>query len=137
MMPALLRTSFVIGLLIQILAVDGAYAEKVQHHALTVESEAGYGECLACHDGVLAPKASPCLATVCLFGGPHPVARPYPPPEDKAGEFATREEAEQAGIRFLGGQIDCISCHDLRNAGRYHLRLGTDDSRLCFACHRK
>lgn len=123
-------------MLLQVLAVDGVYAGKVRHHALTVESEAGYGECLACHDGVLAPNASPCLATVCFFKDPHPVARPYPP-SDKTGEFASLEEAEQAGIRFLGGRIDCVSCHDLHNAGRYHLRLGTEDSRLCFACHRK
>lgn len=135
-MPGLLRTSLVIGLLIQILAVDGLYAGKVRHHALTVESEAGYGECLACHDGVLASYVSPCLAAVCFFRGSHPVARPYPPP-DKTGEFAPQEEAERAGIRFPGGRIDCISCHDLHAAERYHLRLGTADSRLCFACHRK
>lgn len=135
-MSAFFQQMLLIGLLLLLPATDGLHAGMIQHHRQQVESEAGYGECLVCHDGVLAPKASPCLATVCFFRGPHPVARPYPPP-DKTGEFATREEAEQAGIRFLGGRIDCISCHDLRNAGRYHLRLGTDDSRLCFACHRK
>jgi predicted CXXCH cytochrome family protein len=125
-----------IGLLLLLPATGGLHARMIQHHAQPVEGEAGYSECLACHDGVLAPNASPCLATVCFFRGPHPVARPYPPP-DKSREFSTLEEAERLGIPFPGGQIDCISCHDLNDAGRYHLRLGTDNSRLCFACHRK
>ncbi len=135
-MKALLRKTFVLGTLVLLLAAGGAHAVHVQHHSLTVESEAGYGECLACHDGLLAPSASPCLATVCLFRGPHPVARLFPPP-DKTEQFATREEAERVGIRFLNGQTDCISCHDLHTTDRYQLRLGTMNSRLCFACHRK
>ncbi len=124
------------GALVTLLATGGAVAGQVQHHGLTVESEASYGECLACHDGVLAPSVSPCLATVCFFRGPHPVARSYPPPE-KPEQFASRLEAERLGIRFPKGQIDCISCHDLYIAERPHLRLGTNGSGLCFACHRK
>ena len=135
-MKAFLRNTLFISLLLFLPAINGLRAEKIQHHTIPVESEAGYVECLTCHDGVLAPKVSPCLATVCLFRGTHPVARPYPPPY-KSEEFAQREEAEQLGIRFINGGIDCISCHDLHNAGRYHLRIGTDGSQLCFACHRK
>ena len=135
-MSAFLQKLLFIGLLLLLPATGGLHAGMIQHHGQQVESEAAYEECLACHDGVLAPKVSPCLATVCFFRGPHPVARPYPP-SDKTEEFATQEEAEQAGIRFAGGRMDCISCHDLHNAGRNHLRLGTDNSRLCFACHRK
>ena len=134
-MAALVRTSLVISLALFLLAT-ASDAGLLLHHTQQVESDAGYTQCLACHDGVLAPNASPCLATVCFFRGPHPVARSYPPP-DKSGEFSSREEAEGAGIRFLAGQIDCISCHNLYNTERYHLRLGAADSRLCFACHRK
>jgi predicted CXXCH cytochrome family protein len=135
-MAALVRTSFVICSALILLASPGVRAGTAQHHGLAVNGEAGYEECLACHDGVLAPSVSPCLASVCLFRGPHPVARAYPPP-DKIDQFASREEVERAGIRLLNGQTDCISCHDLFGAKRYHLRLGTDGSRLCFACHRK
>ncbi len=131
-----LRQTIAIGLLAQLLAPGLARAVQVLHHGLAVESEAGYVECLACHDNVIARTVPTCLATVCLFRGPHPVARPYPPPE-KSEQFATPAEAERAGIRFVNGRIDCISCHNLQVAEGAHLRLQTAGSRLCFACHRK
>lgn len=131
-----LRKTLAFGMLLQLAFPVGAHAEWVRHHSLRVESEAGYAECLACHDGVLASSVSPCLAAVCLFKGPHPIARPYPPPA-KAEQFAPPGEAQRSGIRFVNGRIDCISCHDLHNGGQYHLRVPAAESRLCFACHRK
>jgi doubled CXXCH motif protein len=112
------------------------HAGRVGHHGLTVDGEGGYVDCLSCHDGVLAKNVSPCLAAVCFFKGTHPVARPYPPAE-KSEEFVPKAEAEKAGVRFVDGRVDCISCHDLANGERYHLRIETRNSRLCQSCHLK
>jgi hypothetical protein len=112
------------------------YAEVVYHHGSTVESEAGYHDCLSCHDGVIAPNISPCLAQVCMLKSDHSVDKPYPPPA-RMLEFASAAAAEAAGAKFVGGKIDCISCHDLKNTDRYHLRIVDRNSRLCLACHLK
>lgn len=112
------------------------YAEVVNHHGSMVESEAGYRVCLSCHDGVVAPNISPCLAQICMLKSDHSVDKPYPPP-DRMREFATAAAAEAAGAKFVDGKIDCISCHDLKSTDRYHLRIVDLNSRLCLACHLK
>ncbi len=109
-------------------------ADGVEHHGSIVNSAAGYRECLTCHDGVVATDVSPCLGPVCMLKNDHPVDRTYPP-RDKARDFAPAAVAEGAGVRFIDGRIDCISCHDLHNAGRFHLRIEERNSRLCLACH--
>ncbi len=117
-----------------ILLAGVALSAEVEHHGSIVDSAAGYRECLTCHDGIVATNISPCLGPVCMLRSDHPVNRAYPPP-DKAREFASTAVAEGAGIRFLDGRIDCISCHDLLNQNRFHLRIEERDSRLCLACH--
>ncbi len=111
-------------------------ADEVAHHGSMVNSAAGYRECLTCHDGIVASNIAPCLGPVCRLKDDHPIDKPYPPP-DKIREFAPAEAAEMAGIKFVKGRIDCISCHDLTNADRYHLRVESGTSRLCLACHLK
>ena len=111
-------------------------ADEVEHHGSLVNSASGYQECLACHDGILAPNISPCLGPICMLKTDHPIDRHYPPPE-RIREFAPAVVAEATGIRFIDGRIDCISCHDLHNPDRYHLRIDERNSRLCLACHLK
>jgi hypothetical protein len=111
-------------------------AEVVNHHGTRVESESGYPACLSCHDGVVATNISPCMARVCMLKSDHSVNKPYPPP-DRMREFASAAAAELAGAKFIDGKIDCISCHDLKNTGRFHLRIVDTNSRLCLACHLK
>lgn len=109
-------------------------AEAVEHHGFQVNSEGRYSECLSCHDGTVAQTISPCVGTRCFFSDSHPVERNYPPP-DKWRDFNPAPVAEQAGVKFVDGQIDCISCHNLLNASQYHLRVDQRQSKLCRACH--
>ncbi len=118
------------------IAVGVLYAEPVNHHGSMVDSESSYQICLSCHDGVVAPNISPCLAQVCMLKSDHSVDKPYPPPA-KMREFAAAAAAEAAGVKFVGGKIDCISCHDLKNTDQYHLRIEDIRSSLCLACHLK
>jgi hypothetical protein len=111
-----------------------AYADTVDHHGFQVSTEATYTECLSCHDGVLAPAVSVCLGTICTFQDSHPVNKYYPPP-DRMREFAPATVAEMAGVKFVDGRIDCISCHELTATDRYYLRITNWKSRLCLACH--
>jgi hypothetical protein len=121
-----------VGIAIYFLGMKGD-AEEILHHGSTVNSEAGYRECLSCHDGVVAPNISPCLGPVCKLKDDHSVNKPYPPP-DKVQNFAPVGTAEIAGIKFVDGRIDCISCHNLLNPNRYHLRV---ENRNSLACHLK
>ncbi len=119
-----------------LLTVSTLRAAQIKHHNMMVDSDADYTACLSCHDGVLASEVSPCMAKICFLKRDHPVDRSYPP-QEKSAEFAALAAAERAGIRFRGGKIDCISCHDLLNDKRYHLRVENRDSRLCQSCHLK
>ena len=109
-------------------------AEAVEHHGFNVNSAGRYSECLACHDGVIAQSITPCVGTICIFRDSHPINQIYPPPS-KQRDFAPASAAESAGIKFVDGQIDCISCHNLENPAQYHLRIEQSQSRLCRSCH--
>ncbi len=111
-------------------------ADEIDHHGATVKSEAGYQECLGCHDGVSAPSISPCLEKFCMLKTDHVINISYPPTE-KTREYTSAAAAEMAGIKFVNGRIDCISCHDLLNPKKFHLRIEDFQSRLCLACHIK
>lgn len=111
-------------------------AGDTEHHGYMVNSEAGFRECLTCHDDVVATGISPCLAQICMLKSDHSVDKPYPP-SARTGEFAPAPMAEAEGVKFVNGRIDCISCHDLRNRDQYHLRVEDRKSRLCRACHLK
>jgi hypothetical protein len=116
------------------LATVSLNAELIEHHGSPVDSDAQYAECLFCHDGIIAKPISPCLARVCFIKDDHPINKPYPPP-GKPLEFASASLAEQAGIRFVSGKIDCISCHNLKNSAVHHLRIDNHENRLCKTCH--
>ena len=110
-------------------------AEAVEHHGFNVNIHGSYSECLSCHDDTVARSIPQCMG-VCLLGESHPVNRIYPPP-DRSVEFRTVSDAEQSGIKFVDGKIDCISCHNLRANYRNHLRVRIDGNQLCFTCHIK
>lgn len=114
----------------------GLCGEEIAHHGFQVKSEGSYQECLSCHDGVAAKEMAPCMTEICTLKSEHPVDRPYPPPT-KMREYAPAAVAEMAGVKLINGRIDCISCHDLLNTNRYHLRIEDIKSRLCLTCHLK
>lgn len=117
---ALLSLSFAVG------------AQNVEHHGFQVDPDVNLGDCMACHDGVAAGSVDFCLVD-CNFRSPHSAVNIYPPPGKKG--YASIRDVVQKGIKLVDGRITCISCHDLRNKGQYHLVMTMDGSKLCFACH--
>ena len=102
----------------------------------------GSMRCMECHDGVNAKESD---NTIAWNRGPgtmgderrsHPVGVPYGRLD--RGRSVTR--LRPAGllpkeVHLPGGQVSCISCHDLYAPGRHKLAVTTDNSALCFACH--
>lgn len=114
----------------------GLCGDETEHHGSMVNGDGTYLECLACHDGVTAKVMAPCITEICVMKTDHPVNRPYPPPS-KLHQYTPAAVAEMAGVKLVNGRIDCISCHNLGNPGRFHLRIEDIRSRLCLACHLK
>lgn len=111
-------------------------AEQVPHHGYYVDSEGTHTTCLSCHDGIIAEGIPICLETICFYNASHPINKNYPPP-DKLREYVPAALAEHSGIIFSNGKISCISCHNVRNPNRYHLRVENRESKLCLTCHLK
>lgn len=104
-------------------------ASAVEHHGHQVDLYCPRSECLACHEGVTAKEVPRCMP-VCYFGESHPTSKEYPP----RGREKDFKPAAQAGVRFIGGRLECITCHSLSNQGRYHLR-SKDRQNICDSCH--
>ncbi|WP_456403203.1 cytochrome c3 family protein [Hydrogenimonas sp.] len=99
--------------------------------------------CKACHIG--------------LFGGPggtypgrawrigpdlrddHPVSVSYASAEGRfPGQFSPVASVLAAGLKLPGGNVECVSCHDVHDPGNGRfLRLSNDRSSLCKKCHLK
>lgn len=131
------RSPFLVRLLAAIAlgaAFPVAAAEIVDHHGMVVAVMSEYYECLTCHDGMMAPAVEHCTGN-CDFKSSHSIMRLYPPP-GKEKEYASTEEVEAAGVKFLHGRIGCISCHNIEQSSKYHLVVDISGSRLCLTCHR-
>ncbi len=113
--------------LLALLSADGVFAEKISHHGMTAASDGASRECLACHDGMIGK---------CNFQGPHSSLPAYPP-RGKEHEYASIASLQASGIRLESERITCISCHDLRNNGKYHLVKATQGNTICGMCHIK
>lgn len=128
---------FIFGLLIAvaflIFRLKTPRAELVEHHGQTVECEMTAEECLACHDGIVAPDIHICR-TRCVKD--HPIYVNYPPARKTTG-YAPVAMVEAAGIKLVNGQVTCISCHNLKNQDKYHPTVDFRYSKICFACHLK
>ena len=118
-------------------------AEAVEHYGYKV-NDAGlhggsYTECLKCHgraiDNRTIAKGIPDCMPVCFFGKNHPLNKDYPPPK-KEKHFKPVRAAEQGGIKFVDGKIDCISCHNLMENNLKLLRVEYKQ-KLCQTCHVK
>lgn len=113
--------------LLALLSANSLFAEKISHHGMTVQSDSASRECLACHDGMIGK---------CNFQGPHSGMTAYPP-RGKEHEYASVASLQVAGIRLENGKMMCISCHNLRNNGRYHLIKARQGNDICGVCHIK
>jgi predicted CXXCH cytochrome family protein len=116
-----------------VMAAAQARAEMVSHHTVTVEANGLAYACISCHDGKAAKHVSFCTVK-CDYSSSHAVLKKYPPP-GKAASYAPVAALQAKGIKLEDGKVTCISCHDLRKTGRYHLVMDNKQSKLCFVCH--
>ena len=109
--------------------------------------------CLSCHDGSTAVDAYDGMdgaqfiqdigtgrATIGRGGDlrtDHPIGVQYPD-FDRGFRPRVRIEAEGA-VLLPGGQVECLSCHDVHNqyGVEKFLVKSNDRSALCLTCHRK
>jgi hypothetical protein len=110
-------------------------AELVSHHGLEVVADAPAAECIVCHDGFTATYITMCVDG-CNVRNTHPVLRDYPP-SGKERDYTPLETISAQGVVLEDGKITCVSCHELRNNSRCHLRFDNYGSGLCFSCHNK
>jgi predicted CXXCH cytochrome family protein len=122
-------------LLVVLSAASPAIADRVAHHGNTVDAEGIAESCISCHDGSIAGNVSFCTVK-CDFSTPHAIMKRYPPMGKKASFFASAAEVTAKGVRIVNGKVTCVSCHNLKNAARYHL-VQDERGRLCVICHIK
>jgi predicted CXXCH cytochrome family protein len=120
--------------LIVLSGAPSAIADKVGHHGNTVDADGTAESCISCHDGSIAGNISFCTVK-CDFRTPHVIMKKYPPTGKKAS-YASVTEVTAKGVRIVNGKVTCVSCHNLRNDGRYHL-VKDERRRLCAICHIK
>lgn len=106
--------------------------EKVSHHGVFVD--AGNSKlCISCHDGTISHNVRFCTAN-CDVAREHSIFRTYPP-KGKEREFVPANIVRARGIVIENGQVTCISCHNIKSPGRFHLAMSNTKSQLCLACH--
>lgn len=134
-MRTLSLTIFIVMVILLVLGSNMVFrAEAVEHYGYNVDVKGPHNDCISCHDDVIA-KSPPRCMPVCFFGESHPNNKEYPPSR-RRNEFKPVSVAEQSGIKFVNGKVDCISCHSLLLKSRYLLRIEYG-AHLCFACHRR
>lgn len=115
--------------ILSLLYLSSPRADEVPHGPngeFLVDSGGDVTYCLVCHDGTRVKPLDPS----------HPVDKTYPAAGQDAS-YVAYDQASSAGIRFINGQVACISCHNLKNPDRYHLTVEMARSRLCLTCHVK
>lgn len=129
-------TTVILSFFLVFLLNDSFYgAEAHEHHGFNVDVAGTHDECLTCHNGYISDFHTKCTP-VYFLGISHPDNKGYPPPERKR-EFKSLADAQKSGILFVGGRIDCISCHSLVVTNHDHLRIENTNKKLCYACHIK
>jgi predicted CXXCH cytochrome family protein len=102
-------------------------------------------DCIACHDGGSAPCYNVRLQGsegrrggrgIESVTGPHPIGMHYGSTAYVNDGLRPVREVGQK-LLFVDGKVGCLSCHDMFNPAKYHLAMDTEQSQLCFACHKK
>ncbi|MCP4250995.1 MAG: hypothetical protein GY778_28490 [bacterium] len=99
-------------------------------------------QCMACHDGVGASDAK---NSTPWNRGPghlgdrkrnHPVGVDYPSHGNRKSSTPLRPATMlPEEVRLPGGQVSCVSCHDLYARDPARLTVPIERSALCFTCH--
>ncbi len=99
--------------------------------------------CKACHHGMFGLGGGMYPDKVWRIGpdlsNDHPVSVSYSSAEGRfPGQFNAAQSVIAAGLKLPGGNVECVSCHDVHNpANGTFLRLKNSDSSLCKTCHLK
>jgi len=109
-------------------------ADMVEHHGFTVDEMSSSMNCIACHDGSAAAKYVSFCTSECNFNTAHAIDKPYPP-LGRENKFAPVDSLGTSGIRLYGGNITCISCHNLKNHEKHHPAGDRSNGELCTLCH--
>ncbi len=91
-----------------------------EHHGRPLAGLTRQADCMECH--------------VFETTRHHPSGIPYPPP-GKDERFTPVRQLAAKGITVRGGELTCLTCHELENSERWHLPMGMNQSALCLACH--
>jgi predicted CXXCH cytochrome family protein len=106
--------------------------------------------CLSCHDGTTASDTFGGATGSVTISNPravigkggdlstdHPIGVEYPSAD--RGFQPTNLVKARGTIQLPGGQVECISCHDVHNQSGFPYMLVEDNkgSNLCLACHNK
>lgn len=92
--------------------------------------------CLECHDGVSAGDAPGMKTASWSDVDDHPVGMPYAIGGDEASDVGLRSVMSlPKAVRLPGGQVSCVSCHNLYAGSKGLLTVSLEGSALCFTCH--
>ena len=104
--------------------------------------DAASRRCLGCHDGVtgsdtvIAAAGMPQRGFVGDRKRNHPVGVAYRPQARRRAEVPLKPTALlPVNVILPGGQVSCISCHDIYAPQRGLLTVPIEGSRLCLTCH--
>ncbi|MBI4716981.1 MAG: hypothetical protein HY763_04195 [Planctomycetes bacterium] len=100
-------------------------------------------QCLSCHDAVNAGDASTttpsAMASFGSVGDPrrnHPIGVRYPMHARRGSDVPFRHASQlPREIRLPGGQVSCVSCHNLYAGTPKLLSVPVERSILCMTCH--
>lgn len=92
--------------------------------------------CLECHDGVSAGDAPGMRNASWSDADDHPVGMPYASDKDTTSDVGLRSVMSlPKAVRLPGGQVSCVSCHNLYSGKKGLLTVSLEGSALCFTCH--
>ena len=89
-------------------------------------------QCLACHDGTVAPAVGEAA-----LGGPHgshPVDLGYDAAAARNRRLHPRFDLSRA-LALPGGNVACVTCHDGASREPHHTALPMARSAMCLGCH--
>jgi predicted CXXCH cytochrome family protein len=98
----------------------------------------GVDNCLACHDGAVAPDAYGGLGAGGGVGsaGSHPVGVAYPSTSLRVGDAPYKAASViDRRVRLTNGRVTCNACHSLYSPLPRLMVMRNDRSVLCLACH--
>ena len=101
-------------------------------------------QCLACHDGSIAPAVHATMASPPFEGltaappgddGRHPVEVDYATAELRRPTVLAPPAAIDSRLVLSDGKVTCATCHDGRSPLPAHVAVTLDRSALCLSCH--